>query len=511
MYASFVRRACHTRMSVSEAPLVRASSGTPQRTVEELSEELGWAWYQWRLFIFVGLCVAADAIEVNLLSFVSVEATKDWQLEEFGEDTISAAVFGGQAVGCAVFGLFADRYGRLPAFLTGVAFVSVFGAASSLTTNLTQLIAMRFGVGVGIGGFTVPFDLLAETCPSSLRGIVLCAVWIFWTFGSVALNVLAAYCLSETVESDSGKLRGWRWLTFLAALPATISLCGIHVIDESPAWLAANGRRHEAKAVILRVAKTNGVKLNENFEVSPGSKRSAGVTQLFDTTNCFRTVCLWTLNFASIFGYYGVVIFLPRIFGASAEDPYNFGALLLSCVGEVLGSLVACYLVQYMERKTLLACSSSALALSIPIVLMHRAPTWAMLCAALVARGAANVSSLLTWLVTPEGYGVEVRATGHSWGNLISRVGGVITTYLGGAQIDDSIKACSYVFTALLMVVIALVMPRGVMTGSGPGAAESSSEANVIYVEGRRQNVDGYGARASTDFRGDSDSHVKNY
>ena len=135
-------------MPVSESTLVRASSGSPQRTVEELSEEIGWAWYQWRLFIFVGLCVAADAIEVNLLSYVSVETTKDWQLEEFGEDTISAAVFGGQAVGCAIFGTFADRYGRLPAFLTGVAFVSVFGAASSLTANLTQLIAMRFGVGV---------------------------------------------------------------------------------------------------------------------------------------------------------------------------------------------------------------------------------------------------------------------------------------------------------------------------------------------------------------------------
>ena len=498
-------------MPVSESTLVRASSGSPQRTVEELSEEIGWAWYQWRLFIFVGLCVAADAIEVNLLSYVSVETTKDWQLEEFGEDTISAAVFGGQAVGCAIFGTFADRYGRLPAFLTGVAFVSVFGAASSLTANLTQLIAMRFGVGVGIGGFTVPFDLLAESCPSRLRGVVLCAVWIFWTFGSVALNVVAAYCLSDSNnESDGGTLHGWRWLTFLAAIPATISLCGMYVIDESPAWLAANGRQHEAKAVIMRVAKTNGVKLSERFEVAPGSQRCTGVAQLFDTTNCFRTVCLWTLNFASIFGYYGVVIFLPRIFGASAEDPYNFCALLLSCVGEVLGSLVACYLVQYVERKILLACSSLALALSIPIVLMHRAPTWAILSAALVARGAANVSSLLTWLVTPEGYGVEVRATGHSWGNLISRMGGVITTYLGGAQIDDSIKASLYVFTALCMVVIAIVMPRGVMTGSGPSEAESSSEANVIYVEGG-QNIDGYGARASTVFCGDSNQNVKNY
>ena len=66
--------------------------GARSMTVEELSEELGWSWYQWRLFLFVGLCVAADSIEVNLLSFISVEATKDWHLEEFWEDTVAAAV-----------------------------------------------------------------------------------------------------------------------------------------------------------------------------------------------------------------------------------------------------------------------------------------------------------------------------------------------------------------------------------------------------------------------------------
>ena len=66
---------------------------------------------------------------MNLLSFISVEATKDWHLEEFWEDTVAAAVFGGEVVGCALFGLFADKYGRLPAFAMGVAFVSAFGIA----------------------------------------------------------------------------------------------------------------------------------------------------------------------------------------------------------------------------------------------------------------------------------------------------------------------------------------------------------------------------------------------
>jgi hypothetical protein len=51
----------------------------PLRTVEELSEAIGFSWYQWRLFFFVGLCVAADSIEVNLLSFLRYKAPKSFK------------------------------------------------------------------------------------------------------------------------------------------------------------------------------------------------------------------------------------------------------------------------------------------------------------------------------------------------------------------------------------------------------------------------------------------------
>ena len=451
-----------------------AGGGARSKTVEELSEELGWSWYQWRLFLFVGLCVAADSIEVNLLSFISVEATKDWHLEEFWEDTVAAAVFGGEVLGCAMFGLFADNYGRLPAFAMGVAFVSAFGVASSFAANVEQLVAMRFGVGLGIGGFTVPFDLLAETAPTRIRGLALCAVWLFWTLGSVLLNLMAASCLRDEDGPGGRDPLGWRWLTFLAAVPPLVSLLGIPFVDESPSWLAARGRQDEARAIITRAARMNGVALDPDFAVEPEPARDVSVAQLFDASNAFRTACLWTLNFASHFAYYGVVLFLPRLLGASASDPYNFDALLLSCVGEVIGSLASCFFIRSVPRKTLLACGSLLLAVATPVVLVGGAPAWAMLAAALVARGAANVASSLTWIVTPEGYNVEIRATGHAWGNLLARAGALCTTYWGGAAVGEPVKVGSYVAVAATMAVVAAAMPEGVMKGSRPDSGEDA-------------------------------------
>ena len=72
-----------------------------------------------------------------------------------------------------------------------------------------------------------------------------------------------------------------------------------------------------------------------------------------------------------------------------------------------------------MTRRKLLGWSALILAFSMPIVLMRGVPSWAMMGAALVARGARTCSSL-TWIVTPEGPNADVRATGHSWGNLLA-------------------------------------------------------------------------------------------
>lgn len=487
---------------------VKGGAALPIKTVEELSEVIGWSWYQWRLFFFVGLCVAADSVEVNLLSFLSVEATKEWELEEFWEDTVAAAVFMGEVTGCFIFGLLADKYGRRPAFLLGTVFVSVFGLATAVAGSLQQLLALRFAVGMGIGGFTVPFDLLAETCPTHLRGLVLCALWTFWTFGSVALNIIAASCLRD--EDGPGHGRdplGWRWLTFFAAIPPLTSLLGTALVDESPAWLAARGRGKEAKNIILRAATVNGVDLDPNFEVAPEPNNDAGLEQLFTGGNWFRTVCLWGLNYTSHFAYYGVVLFLPRILGASASDPYNFDALLLSCLGEVFGSLLACYFVQLLPRKTLLGCSMCVLAVSSPLVLINGAPIWMLVLSALVARGSAMTASSLTWIVTPEGYHTEVRATGHSWGNLLARVGALLTTYWGRLNMPENVKVFSYVLVALVGLVLAVALPKGVMSIALAGGPESPEDhREEVEPQIKKEAAGGGGGGGESGCRGDNET-----
>jgi hypothetical protein len=128
----------------------------------------------------------------------------------------------------------------------------------------------------------------------------------------------------------------------------------------------------------------------------------------------------------------------------------------------------------------------------VPVVLAADAPTWALLAAALVARGAANVAASLTWIVTPEGYNVEVRATGHAWGNLLARAGALATTYWGGAAIAEPVKVGSYVAVAATMAAVAAAMPEGVMKGSRPEKAGLFTDEARENEPGRRGGT--YGA-----------------
>ena len=266
-------------------------------------------------------------------------------------------------------------------------------------------------MGLGIGGFTVPFDLLAETAPTRVRGLALCAVWLFWTLGSVALNLMAAHCLRDEDGPGGRDPLGWRWLTFLAAVPPLVALLGIPFVDESPSWLAARGRQDEARAIITRAAATNGVKLDPDFVVEPEPSRDPR-WRLFDGATRSHGV-LRTLNPPA--AYYGVV--QPRALGA-ARATRTFNALRCH-VGVIDPSPPA--------RTVAARCSPGRRrSPAIPVVLA--AGRRRGRCSPrLVARGAANVAASLTWIVMPGTMG------GARHGARLGNLPALATTYWAGA------------------------------------------------------------------------------
>lgn len=427
-------------------------------------DALGWSAYQWRLFVICGLCIAAESAEVSLLSFLTVECAREWSLKGAAADHVAGSVFAGEAVGCALFGLLADARGRRPAFALGTILVAGFGLGTAFARNLTEMMVLGFGVGLGIGGFSVPYDLLCEFCPNSARGVVMMALWIWWTLGSFMVLLLAWAILEN---------QGWRMMCLCCAVPAVAATVGVLFVDESPHWLVVKGRRAEADAILRRAAKMNGVELGE-YELEPEELGQLDVRVLFRDGNGFRTTLIWICQFAQTFVYYGIVLYLPRAFvqinGSNAADAspsqYPYWALVLSCSGELVASVICLFLVQRFTRSQLLSSSFLMFAITFPFVVMDVRDAFVVIFA-MLARMGATTSGNVSWLASPEAYPTHVRATGHGWANLFARFGAVVTTYCAGWQ-DHHGVAILYAFVALIGSVAGYMLPPGVMPGSEP-------------------------------------------
>ncbi|KAJ1412267.1 major facilitator superfamily domain-containing protein [Ochromonadaceae sp. CCMP2298] len=217
----------------------------------------GFAHY--RLVVLCGLSFMADSLELTLLSFLAPCAAEDWSLTYSERATITSMVFVGIVLGSLFWGQFADRHGRRATFLASMSLVTVGGFLSAVAPNYQLLTLFRGIAGFGIGGATVPFDLVSEFIVSEQRGYFLILTEYFWCLGSILIASLAWACLDSL---------GWRFLAFAATLPVCATLfVGFFCLPESPRWLLLKGREDEALEVLRATAAANGAIFPDNVRL----------------------------------------------------------------------------------------------------------------------------------------------------------------------------------------------------------------------------------------------------
>jgi hypothetical protein len=200
------------------------------------------------------------------------------------------------------------------------------------------------------------------------------------------------------------------------------------------------------------------------------------VKLLFKDGNAARTMMVWTASFSQTFIYYGIVLYLPRAFLVLVDDrhqktalmptAYPYWALFASCGGELLANFLALFFVQIYSRSKLMSFFFACFALTFPVIIMD-VPDVIMVAFAMLARLCATIAGNLTWLVSPEAYPTQVRATGHSWANLAARAGALVTTYWASYH-DKHAVFVGYSVVAIVASIASFMLPPGVMPGSNP-------------------------------------------
>ncbi|KAG6582906.1 Major Facilitator Superfamily (MFS) transporter [Phytophthora cinnamomi] len=440
------------------------ASETVHRRLDALDARL--SWFYVRLLLLTGVSWAVHAAELVLFAFTRRFVAHDVGMGTYALEALGVGVFLGAALGGPLFGLLADARGRRSALLFAMTISLVGLALSAVAKKDYQVVIARIVAGIGLGGeLPAATVLVQELSPSCVRGRMVALLEAFTGVGGV-VGVALAFGLAPQL--------GWR-ITYLAICSCVLYAGVLRFgIPESPRWLASAGRVDEALLVVGKLEQAHGLRPRyDNLKiqdlptpVAVEAVPSAARVKPSAFERPVHTLVLWTLWTVMAMSSYALGVYVPTLISMSGFNMYaNWGTIALLHGAQVVGCILASWMLETRGRKQSLACFATLT--SVVSVLLSYSPWYQLV----VIAGTCSVSALLagTWscvlAYTPENYPTAVRARGVSYAFGLSRLGAAGGALLYPHMFDVwlmSVSAITWVFAGLLAAtVLGIVVPYG--------------------------------------------------
>lgn len=413
-----------------------------------------------KLLVGSGVGWALDAMDVSLISFVMAALATQWKLDNTTLSVIGSIGFVGMALGASLAGLLADRIGRRQVFALTLLIYGVATGASALAGGVAVLIALRFVVGLGLGGeLPVASTLVSEYAPTRIRGRVVVALEAFWALGWLVAALIGFLVIPHDPN-------GWRWALAAGILPTAYAVVVRLHLPESVRFLESKGRFAEAEESVRLFERSAGVPApsvaapepEPVVDAQPVSRESIWSARLRR-----RTVSLWMVWFCINLSYYGAFIWIPTLLvnrGFPLAKSFEF--TLYITLAQLPGYLLAAILIEVWGRRATLATFLTGSAAAAVLFGLSSSP-WQII----VAGCLLSVFNLGAWgalyAVGPEIYPTQIRgkATGAaaSFGRIASIIAPLMVVPLlnwGGEVLVFTIFGIAFAAGA----VFALFLPE---------------------------------------------------
>jgi AAHS family 4-hydroxybenzoate transporter-like MFS transporter len=221
------------------------------------------------LIVIDGYCLLAPG-------FAAPSIARDWMIQDEARlGVVLAASLLGMIIGAPLFGFIGDRFGRRPAVLIATAIFAGFTALSAFAGNPTELAALRFIDGIGIGGVTSNIiALVSEYMPRRMRTLAVIGTLAGTSVGGALPALVRVFAPPDLVWQSIFLIGG-----IAGAIVFGIALAGL---PDSPASLWARGHHAKALAILSRITSTPPEPLPAGIESGrKGSRSSLSPVALF--------------------------------------------------------------------------------------------------------------------------------------------------------------------------------------------------------------------------------------
>ncbi|MFJ6266824.1 MFS transporter [Lysinibacillus xylanilyticus] len=252
-----------------------------------------------------------EGMDIMFISFAMTMIISEFNIDLATGGLISSITNIGMLLGGIIFGVLADKYGRVKVFTYTVLLFALGTALTGLATNIEQIYIYRFIAGLGAGGeYGIGMALVAEAWPKNKQGRASSYVSVGAQYGVILAALLSAIILPTL---------GWRSLFFVGVVPVIFAFIVRKNLEESPEWLSAQKNK----------------KIEKQHE-------KGKLAQLFKTPRTsMTTITLIVMATVQIAGYNGLMIWLPSMLQKTQGLSVSSSALwtISTAVGMIIGML----------------------------------------------------------------------------------------------------------------------------------------------------------------------------